>query len=48
MPTLEEMLAPVGSLAIGIEPEAWRGLAAAGVNAVLSDYPLACRRALGE
>jgi len=36
-----------GPLANGIEPEAWRALAAAGVDAVLSDYPLECRRALG-
>jgi glycerophosphoryl diester phosphodiesterase len=36
-----------GPLANGIEPEAWRALAAAGVDAILSDYPLECRQALG-
>jgi glycerophosphoryl diester phosphodiesterase len=36
-----------GPLANGIEPEAWRALAAAGVDAVLSDYPLECRQTLG-
>ncbi len=36
-----------GPLANGIEPEAWRALAAARVDAILSDYPLECRQALG-
>ncbi len=37
-----------GPLANGIEPDAWRGLRDAGVDAILSDYPLECRRALME
>ena len=41
----------VGKLVAGNEPDAWRRAAAAGVDALLTDYPLECRdafRALKE
>ena len=37
-----------GPLANGIEPVAWRALAAAGVDVILSDYPVECRLAIGR
>ena len=35
-----------GPLSNGIEPQNWRRLRDVGVDAILSDYPLECRRAL--
>jgi len=35
----------VGPLVMGNEPENWRKAHAAGVDAILTDYPLECRRA---
>ena len=35
----------VGPLVAGNEPENWRSARAAGVDAILTDYPLACREA---
>ncbi|MBM3189524.1 MAG: hypothetical protein FJZ90_12465 [Chloroflexi bacterium] len=37
-----------GPLVNGIEPENWRRLRDVGVDAILTDFPLECRRALEE
>lgn len=36
----------VGSMVVGLETDTWRQAKAAGVDAIMTEYPLECRRAL--